>query len=456
MHPIFAIRARRLQVMLLAGALSATACNPGNALKVSEPDNLQPGAINSKAALPTLRNATLSAFQIAYSGGADEANSGHEGLINLTGLFTDEFQDEETFTSRIQIDGRLATPGNGTLNALFLDVAQARAMADRADTKYNEFDTGNPDHALVLSLGGLVYTFFAEDYCEGVPVSTLNDNGTITYGSSLTRPQLLTIAIQRFDSAIAIAKSVSDTGNLNLAQVGLARALLDTNDDADAAAAVAGVPVTYQFIIGASSNSAVENNGIWNQTFNNLDFSVSDSEGGNGLPFFSANDPRVPVINTGGPGFSSGNSVFLQQQLYTGQATSVPLVTGVEAQLIIAEHQLRGGNTAGWLATLNALRTTVVGLTPVTDPGLAPPSGETAQQARIRFHFRERAFWMYLTGHRLGDLRRLVRQYGFDQSTVFPVGTDIKGQAYGTDVNFPVSADEQNNPNFHGCLNRNA
>ncbi len=424
------------------------ACNPSNALNVPQPDNVQPGNLDAKAALPTLRAAALSAFQIAYSGGADEANNGHEGQILGTGLFTDELQDEETFTSRIELDGRSATPGNSTLNGLFLDLQQARAMADRADAKYTRFSPAEPGHALVLNLGGFAYTLFAENYCEGVPFSTLNDDASITYGQPLTRQQMIARAVQHFDSALAIAQAASDTLDVNLADVGLARALLDSGDDADAAAAAAKVPGSFSFTIGASTNTAVENNGIWNYTFNNLDFSVSDSEGTNGLPFFSAHDPRVPAVNTGGPGFSSGTNPFLQQQLYPTQVSPIPLATGTEAQLVVAEHELRTGNSGAWLATLNALRATIPGLAPLSDPG--------TQAVRISLHFHERAFWLYLTAHRLGDLRRLVRQYGRDQSTVFPVGIDIKGQPYGSDVTFPVSADEQNNPNFHGCLNRDA
>jgi hypothetical protein len=431
---------------LAAVVLAALACNPTDVLKVPEPDNLQPGNVNSKEALPALRNATLSAFQIAYSGAADDANGGHEGQVNLTGLFVDELVDDETFTSRIQIDARSATPGNGTLNAAFIDISSARAFADKADVKYNQFDAANPDHALVLSLGGFLYTMFAENYCEGVPVSTLNDNGTITYGVPLTRQQLLATAVQRFDSAVTIAQAAGDAGNVALAQVGLARALLDSNDDASAAIAAAAVPETFTYQIGASTNTLVENNGIWNYTFNNLDFGMSDVEGGNGLAFVTANDPRVPALDLHQPGFNRGAD-FVQQQLYPLPTSSITLASGVEAQLIVAEHQLRTGNPGGFKATLDALRATV-GLGPTTDPGTTP--------GRQRLLFSERAFWMYLTAHRLGDLRRMVRQYGFDQSQVFPVGTSNQGQPYGSDVNFPVSADEQNNPNFHGCLNRNA
>lgn len=89
--------------------------------------------------------------------------------------------------------------------------------------------------------------------------------------------------------------------------------------------------------------------------------------------------------------------------------------------------------------------------------------------------FRERAFSLFLTAHRVGDLRRLVRQYGRGAESVFPSGARfivtpvrdpktnkiVPGAAesfftFGPDVNFPVPFDEQNNPQFHGCLNRDA
>ena len=71
--------------------------------------------------------------------------------------------------------------------------------------------------------------------------------------------------------------------------------------------------------------------------------------------------------------------------------------------------------------------------------------------------FRERAYWLWLTAHRLGDLRRLIRQYGFAADSVFPSGPYFKSQVptYGSDVNFPVPVDEENNPNFTQCIDRN-
>jgi hypothetical protein len=435
-----------------AFAAALAACNPSNALKVPEPDNINSASANTAAALPALEAGTLSAFQIAYSGADDEGNAGHEGYINLSGLFVDELQDLETFPTRKVLDGRVAAADNSSLKAYFIDMTSARAIADKADSKYNLFAADSVGHEVVLTLGAYTYVLMAEGYCEGVPVSTLNDNGSITYGVSLTREQLLQIAVQRFDSAMTLATANRDTNILDLARVGLGRALLDSNDYTDAAAAVANVPESYVYDIGASTNSSVENNGIWSYSINFLGFSVSDREGTNGLPFVSANDPRVPTINTGGPGVS-GIGTFIQQGLYPGQASLIPLASGLEAQLIIAEQQLKtsgfGGANPPYLATLNALRTTVPGLAPIV---VAPTTAEAAQNLL----FSERGFWLYLTGHRLGDMRRLVRQYGRDPNTIFPIGVDFNGTPYGSDVNFAISEDEANNPNFHGCLNRSA
>lgn len=447
----FDVRGRTLDagrwplVMLSAAwlVLGLGACDPTTVLQVPNPDSVLPGALETKQGLGTLTGAAFLQFQVAYGGAADQLNNGHEGHINLTGLFTDELVDVETFTSRIQIDARNASPNNLTLQGVFVDLSQARVFADQADAQFNKFAPDSVEHGQVLALGGFTYVLFAEDWCEGVPVSTLEPNGSIQYGVPLTRQQLLDTAIAHFDSAITIARANADTMTVNLALVGKARALVDSNDYADAAVAAGSVPVNFVYQIGASSNTTLENNGVWNYTVNFPGFSVADSEGTNGLPFVSANDPRVVTFNTGGPGAGGQSYPLIQQTQYPAQTSPIPLATGIEAQLIIAENQLKTGGP--WLNTLNTLRATVPGLSPLSDPG--------TPAARVNLLFHERAFWLFLTSHRLGDMRRLVRQYGRPSNTVYPIGTSINAIPYGTDTEFQISQLEQNNPNFHGCLN---
>jgi hypothetical protein len=133
------------------------------------------------------------------------------------------------------------------------------------------------------------------------------------------------------------------------------------------------------------------------------------------------------------------------------------VVNGIDARLIEAEVQLSQGDVAGWLTTLNTLRAgptqlsqsvRVTGLAPLVDPGTTA--------ARVDLQFREKAFWTFGRGERLGDLRRLIRQYSRTQDTVFPTGIFPKGGTYGTDVNLPVPQAEQNNTKFTVCTDRNA
>ncbi|MBX6330320.1 MAG: hypothetical protein IRY91_00585 [Gemmatimonadaceae bacterium] len=437
-------RWRRAALVLCLAPLAA--CNFDRAITVKDVDILTPGQLNSPEALPTLLAGTVSNFQIAYSGGGDLSNGGHEGVINLSGLMSDELINAETFPDRIEWDERHVRPNNGSLGALFTDLARARAFGELASDRYNQFAPDEQGHAEVLALAGYAYVLFAEDFCSGVPVSTLKDDGTITFGDPLTRDQLLQGAIAKFDSALAVPNATAR--ETNLARVGKGRALVDLGDFPSAKTAVAAVPTTYQYVIEHSSNTNRQWNGIWNYTGNSLSFSAADREGGNGLPFISANDPRVSILDIQDFGFDGETPFFLQLK-YPERTSNVVVADGIEARLIEAEADLAAHDGA-WLTTLNDLRGNFV--TPALPP-LADPGSDTA---RVTTLFTERAFWLYLTGHRLGDLRRLVRQYGRDAETVFPTGPYHKGgDAYGTDVNFPVVSAEQNNPNFHGCIDRN-
>ena len=174
-------------------------------------------------------------------------------------------------------------------------------------------------------------------------------------------------------------------------------------------------------------------------------------EGENGVAFRSAEDSRVPWEDSGGPGFDQETPLFHQLK-YNSEESDVVLASGLEAQLIQAEQELNSGGP--WLATLNALRAGA-GLAALEDPG-------SDMQASARVLFEERARWLFGTGHRLGDLRRMVRQYGFQQEQVFPTGSFFKGGAYGSDVNFPIPFEEHENESLSGlegqslCLDRGA
>ena len=169
------------------------------------------------------------------------------------------------------------------------------------------------------------------------------------------------------------------------------------------------------------------------------------------MPFRSVADPRTPFARVPATdvGFDNQTPQF-DNRRYIDRKNFVTLATGAEARLIEAEAFLRAGDNVNWLARHNALRAappsylaptggTIAAMAALVDPGTAV--------GREDLHFSERARWLWLTAHRLGDMRRLVRQYGRAINAVFPSGAYLKQSfTYGPDVNFPVPVDERNNP----------
>ena len=78
-------------------------------------------------------------------------------------------------------------------------------------------------------------------------------------------------------------------------------------------------------------------------------------------------------------------------------------------------------------------------------PALADPGTEAARRNLI---FREDGFWLFGLGHRYGDMRRMMRQYGMTANEVFPNGTWQINRApgYSTDVVFRTPTAETFNP----------
>lgn len=439
------------RLVVVAGALVLSACTIDKVLQVPDPDVSRPGDLTGVQALPTLLASAVGDFQVAFSGTG--GNTSLEGLTNITGLFTDEFFFSETFPTRVQIDRRAIDRINANMSAIFFTVERARASALRAETTYARLAATDTGYSEALSLGGYSFLFLAEAYCSGVPVSGFDAAGRVVNGDPLTTQQLLDSAITRFTQAQTIAATATNARLEALARVGHARALLFKNSSqlAAAAALVASVPDNFDYRVFSSSNTDRQNNGIWEFNWNEARWTQADSEAKIGLPFRSAGDPRTPFLPAG-TGFDRQTPLFVTLK-YPDRDASVVLANGVEARLIQAENALSQNDVPTYLGILNTLRASV-SLAPLTDPG--------SQTARIKQLFHERGFWLYLTNHRLGDLRRLSRTvanggYGFDPNTVFPSGpyTGRGGGVYGTDVNFPIPIEEDNNPKFHGCIDRN-
>ena len=444
--------------LALLALLPLSACDTKKILAVTDPDVARPIVLTVPSALPALYAGAVGALGTAYN----SSNSDVE-QVHLSALLSDEFMNTETFPTRIEIDQRAQHIENGSLAGAFLDLNRARGLAQRAIAGFQKFaknsadSTGYPE---VLSIAGLSYVYFAENYCAAVPVSIQNDDGTFNFGAPLNTNQQLDSAIAKFNQSLAVTGSPLTPTLKYLAQVGKGRALLDKGDYAGAAAAVAGVPTTFQYNYQHSETSTGQNNGTWNLTASVGRFGVADNEGGNGLPFRSEGnitsptaDPRVANKlrpSSGGHGFDGGPELQYVQLKYPLRSSPITVEDGVEARLIEAEAALKTGDAAGALTILNALRSNgaLLSLRGYAAGSFAPLTMQATPAAQLDQLFKERAYWLFLTSHRLGDLRRLIRQYGRSAEAVFPTGPYFKGGTYGTDVNSPVPQGEQNNPNY--------
>jgi starch-binding outer membrane protein, SusD/RagB family len=291
----------------------------------------------------------------------------------------------------------------------------------------------------LFALMGFIELSLAEQICSGVPLGAIQDGQDVP-GQPLTTAQMYARAIADFDSALVYAVDSARIGNL--ARVGRGRAYLELGQLPAARAAVATVPTTY--VYRTENSASVQPNAVFDAINNSKRSTVADREGLNGLNFRSASDPRVPtqLLGKGADGVTD----LYGFTPYSSLASPIVLASGVEARLIEAEASLGGGSATDALANLNALRANA--------PGLPPLMLQSDDAGRVDQLFRERAFWLFLSGHRQGDLRRLVRRYGRTQDAVFPTGPYKGGATYGSDVNFAPEFAQLNNPNYHGCLDR--
>ena len=470
---------RALLAAALASAAGLAACNQDKLLTVATPDVVLPKDIAGAAALPSAYAAAIADFQVGYAGGyggGPPALDLNEGIGQMTALLGDEFLNAETFSTRVEVDRRATDDNNQTTLQTFQDLQRSRSTSDLVASRFREFLPNDSRGAEVQALGAYILVLMGEAYCNGVPTSVVNADGSFTYGAPQTGVQLFTTALAKFDSAITVASATGGATALNLARIGKGRTLIDLGRYAEADAAVAAVPSSFNYSIEHSENTGRQQNAIFSYNYLERRFTVGNQEGGNGLPYVAADDPRVPtfqIATNGGVGFDGETPLFLTTKFPERKAPT-PLAIGAEARLIQAEAALKAGNLASFLTMLNAARASAPTYTPTgaaTEQPEASPAPLTVadipatQTGREDLLFRERAFTLFLTSHRLGDMRRLISQYGRNSETVFPTGPynpgspSKAGTFYGPDVNLPIPAEEENNPQYAvapHCINRSA
>jgi hypothetical protein len=460
------INYRALPAVVLAGALiAATACNVNDELlSPQQPGVIGSGDVQSATGAEALRVGALQQLSSVTGGGTS--------MWASAGTLADEWKSGDTFFQTDETDRRTIPTNNSQVSGQYSNaqVARGHAMTAIAALKtYSPEKTSNI--AQMYFALGFIEMNISEFFCNGTPFGS-TQNGTPVYTKPLTNVEGYTLALARIDSGLTsvgkvAASDVFGTSVANALLITKARILVDLGRWSDAAPLVSGIPTTFAYNLTFST--AAGDNGPY--TMNGIGASsryvVSDSFDffngqlnvvKNALPFASAKDPRLPVTgsSTATAKAIDAYTPFVGTVVWSDRSAPVPLVTGIDARLIEAEAKLHADDIAGMMSILNALRTSPQKLGKLDVAAMTALPTPASKDAAISLFFREKAFWTFGRGQRLGDLRRLIRQYGRTQDNVFPVGNFFKSGVYGTDVNLPVTDNEITNPNFHGCLDRNA
>jgi hypothetical protein len=489
----FGARGLIIALVIFVLTISAEACSPEKLLgdQSLPPDVPDPAQTHTPAGALASYVGALTQLRSAFGG---DVNS----FIPISGLLTDELRSGDlgqigAVTDPLLIDSRFLPedPGIGDdiitafpMKTVYGLLQRTRGQAREARGALHAYAPGFSPALTghLYAAEGFADVFLADLFCSGIPLSTLDFNGDYTYQSGSTTEQVYQRANALFDSAITLAADSERV--VNLARVGKGRALLALGEYDAAAAAVAGVPDDFQYAIqfdlsqsgGSSTVPQLSNrNYVWHDFGNDgdgLSVTLVDVEGGNGLSYLESGDPRSAWVDNGVNRY--GRALTRPAKYSPDGDGPIVLADGIEARLIQAEAALRTSGSS-WLAMLNALRTDGTFDTqpnadhPATTDtlwhagtggvaGLAPLHDPVDPDARVTMLFGERGYWLFLTGHRQGDLRRLIRQYGRQSQNVYPAGLYPGAHnVYGNDVTAPIpGAERVSNTMFTGCRNRGA
>jgi hypothetical protein len=423
-------------------------------LAAQQPGVISPADAQGAIAADGLYNGAVGNFKNALTSGT----TNQEAIWQFSGLFADEFRTSNTFTQHTDADQRTTQANDVVLGPIYVGLQQSRGFARTALQALAQYSPGSSAKQAEMYFAiAFAEMQLAENFCNGIPLGETVD-GIPHYSAPLATKDVFAVALARTDSGLSIVGTARDTASVLVRSALLltkGRLLVDLGQFPAAATAVATVPLAYQY--NALFSQTTSDNGVWLMQAGSKRYSVSDSVDASGivanaLPFVSARDPRVPTTRVGN-GFDSVTPYF--QAGNWNRDDPMPIVHGLDGQLIQAEAQLNAGDYAGMTVILNALRASPPTQGIFKPAALAALVAPTLKPDAVSLFFREKAFWTFGRGQRLGDLRRLVRQYGRPQNQVYPSGVFFKGGNYGQLTQLPVPDSERSNPLFTGCIDTN-
>ncbi|MCA9736987.1 MAG: hypothetical protein R3E98_01540 [Gemmatimonadota bacterium] len=436
---------RGLTAIAIAGAaLLGSACSVDELLEVNNPAELNEELLQDSTLVNVLLNGVIGDFQAAYS----------DPFIWRGSMFTDQQITGINWEQTARLSQRVVRFDEGDADLMFSDLSRARAQADSVAGRFRTLlATPSADErmATALAYAGYSYILLADAMCEA----------TVNVGSEIYEPlQLYQFAVDRLDEALSIAQTAGDDEIANLARVGLSRAHLNLGNDAEVLAIAQQVPEEFRRWVEYSDTDP--------RTYNILEARVTGANHSLGMhPHFLAGgpdnfgeqdlepfltDPRVQHLPDWRLGHNRLTQLYTPKQglmfsEYNGetfanggtppdflQGTDITFASGLEARHNYYEAL---GPSQETLDFVNERRA-VGNQAPVTLSG-----DELMMELRD-----QRGRDLFLSGHRLGDLRRWLRE----GDNMFPQGQHPNEQwgDYGTATCYPMPLEEyEGNPNVN-------
>ena len=204
-----------LLLILATGAL--TACNRDKILNVTDPDIINPSNIGSAEGAEALRVGALSRLS-DVTGGLQPTSQGAggslgEGIFHFSGVVADEWRSSDTFVQRDEADSRAITEANTAMTLEARGLQRTRVAAIQAIPVLRQWKPANvSDVGQMFWVRGWAEMTMAENFCNGMPLSSIDAGNNIVYGDPLPNTEIYARAIASFDSACEPPFAVRSSG----------------------------------------------------------------------------------------------------------------------------------------------------------------------------------------------------------------------------------------------------
>jgi len=365
---------RNIMRALFVGGVLASAtiagCDLNKALSV-QPANLIDAT--------TLEQPVSASLLVA--GAASDFDCAFNSFVVVGALIGEEFEDALQTADRWPYDQRTVTANQSRYSqstctnlGIYQPLQAARVSADNIKRLLKGWtDVQVPNRQLLIARSaayeGWAQLFIGEAFCETVFSSTHGE--TVQYGTVISRSQALDSAIANLTEAITTAQAVGGTVADSLryfALAGRARAQQDKGNLTAARADAILVPAGFVWNVTNSNSNTRRQNRVFQES--NTGSVPSSSVGARYRQASYTSDPRILVVNRGT--FSNGTNVPLwAQNKYPAVTSPIPVTSGTEMQLIVAEADINT-NRASTLSVIAAMRTAgkqpaYTGTTPAED-----------------------------------------------------------------------------------------